>query len=107
MTNRPIYLIDQTSARIASLDVRFREDHFEGTISLDMTPPQLRHLFEQFEEIVEGQMFSLLDGIEEEIGAVPLRVVFENGAEADVTDLQVFPSTKAVSFKTRQSTTVP
>ena len=44
--------------------------------------------------------------VEEKIEGVPLRVVFENGAEVDVTDLQVFPSTKAVSFKTRQPTTV-
>ncbi|SRR6266540_2864622 len=106
MTNRPIYLIDQSSARVAALDVQFRDDHFEGTISLDATPPQLRELFEQFEGIVEGQMFSLLDDIEEKIAAVPLRVVFEDGAEADVVDLQVFPSTNAVSFKTRQPTTV-
>src|SRR5436309_12646396 len=107
MTNRPLYLIDQNSARVAAVDVEFREDHFEGTISLDTIPPQLRQLFEQFEEIVEGQMFSLLDDIEEKIGAIPLRVFFENGAEADVTDLQVFPSTKAVSFKTCQPKTVP
>ena len=37
------------------------------------------------------------------IGAIPLRVVFENGVEAGVTDLQVFPSTHAVSFRTRES----
>ena len=106
MTNRPLHLMDQNSARVAALEVQLRDDHFEGTISLDTLPPQLRHLFEEFEEIVEGQMFGLLDDIEERIGAVSLRAVFENGAVADVIDLQVFPSTKAVSFKTRQPTPV-
>src|SRR3954454_16462119 len=106
MTSRPLYLIDQTSTKIATLDVQLSGDHFEGTILLDLTPPQLRQLFEQFEEIVEGQMFSLLDDVEEKIEAVRFRVVFENSAEADVTDLQVFPSTNAVSFKTRQPTPV-
>jgi hypothetical protein len=106
MTIRPLHLIDQASAKVAALEVYFRDDHFEGTISLDATPPQLRELFEQFEEVVENQVFSLLDDIEEKIAAIPLRAVFENGAEADVVDLQVFPSTKAVSFKTRQPTTV-
>ena len=106
MTHRPIYLIDQHSARVAALDVEFRDDHFEGMISLDATPPHLRQLFEQFEEVVEGQMFSLLDDIEEKIETTRLRVIFENGAEAGVTDLQVFPSTNAVSFKIRQPTTV-
>jgi hypothetical protein len=107
MTHRSTFLLDPGSTKIASLDVQFRDDHFEGTICLDATPPQLRKLFEQFEEVVEGQMFGLLDEIEEKIETIPLRVVFENGAEADVTDLQVFPSTKAVSFKTRAPTQVP
>jgi hypothetical protein len=106
MTHRPLYLIDQDSARVATLDVLSRDDHFEGTICLDATPPHLRQLFEQFEEVVEGQMFSLLDGIEEKIESTRFRVIFEDGAEAWVTDLQVFPSTNAVSFKVRQPTTV-
>jgi hypothetical protein len=106
MTQRPIRLIDQDSARLATLDVQFRDDHFEGTISLEATPPYLRQLFEQFEEVVEGQMFSLLDAIEEKIEAARLRVLLEDGAEACVTDLQVFPSRNAVSFKTCQAATV-
>jgi hypothetical protein len=102
MTHRPIYLIDQQSAQVATLDVRFRDDHFEGTIALETTPLYLRKLFERFEEVVEGQMFSLLDDIEEKIATARLRVLLENGAEACVTDLQVFPSTQAVSLKTCQ-----
>jgi len=51
-------------------------------------------------------MFSLLDDIEDKIGTVPLRVSFDDGGEASVVDLQVFPSTNAVSFKIRQPATV-
>jgi hypothetical protein len=104
MTHKPILLIDQSATEVAVLDVRFRENHYEGTISLDGTPPQLRQLFERFEEVVEGQMFSLLDDIEEKIGTSLLRVRFDDGGEAFVADLQVFPSTKAVSFKAHQAT---
>ncbi len=99
---RPIYLLDQANRRVASLNVNFTGTHYEGTISLDQAPPDLKRLFEEYEEIVEGQMFSLLDGIEEKIGVIPLKVSFENGTEAYVEDLQVFPSTGGVSFKTRQ-----
>ncbi len=106
MTHKPICLIDTNGAQIATLDVQLREDHYEGTISLDATPRQIRQLFEQFEEIVEGQMFSLLDDIEEKIGTISLRVRFDDGGEAPVADLQVFPSTNAVSFKIRQAMTV-
>jgi tRNA A-37 threonylcarbamoyl transferase component Bud32 len=106
MTSKPIYLIDQGAAKVAVLDVYFRDDHYEGTIALESTPPQLRELFERFEEVVEGQMFSLLDDIEDRIGTVRLRVRFDDGGEANVVDLQVFPSTNAVSFKIRQPVTV-
>ncbi len=84
------------------LSVTFTGTHYEGTISLDHTPPELKRLFEEYEEIVEGQMFSLLDSIEEKISVIHLKVSFENRTEAYVEDLQVFPSTEAVSFKTRQ-----
>src|SRR5688572_30330903 len=103
MTRKPINLIDQSVAKVAALDVQFRDGHYEGTVSLDSAPPQLQQLFEQFEEIVEGQMFGLLDDIEEKIETISLRVRFDDGAEAHIEDLQVFPSTNAVSFKTRQS----
>ena len=102
MTHRPTHLIDASSTKVAVLDVRFHDGHFEGAISLDATPPHLQQLFEQFEEIVEGQMFSLLDEIEEKIGTVALRAVFDDGSEAQVADLQIFPRTRAVSFTTRQ-----
>jgi hypothetical protein len=102
MTRGPDYLLDQRNCRVAVLDVGFTGTHYEGTIALEQTPPELKRLFEEYEEVVEGQMFGLLDGIEERIGAIPLKVSFENGTEADVEDLQVFPSTGAVSFKTRQ-----
>ena len=74
--------------------------------ALEHTPPEFKRLFEEYEEIVEGQMFSLLDDIEEKIGVIPFKVSFADGTEASVEDLQVYPSTGAVSFKTRQLTRV-
>src|SRR5438046_2602028 len=105
MTTQPMYLVDQSSTRVAVLNVEPSGDRYRGTICLDATPPELKHLFEEFEENVEGQMFSLADEIEEKIGVIPLRVVFPNGREAYVDDLQIYPSTKRVSFKVRQAST--
>src|SRR4051794_11458455 len=101
MMTGPIHLIDAMGAKVASLDIHHRGDSFGGTITLEATPSGLRQLFEQFEEVVEGQMFGLLDGIEEKIQAVGLRAVFATGAVAEVEDFQVYPSRNAVSFKTR------
>jgi hypothetical protein len=102
MAHRPLYLIDQSAARFAALDVSLIGDHFEGTISLKATPPQLKRLFDEYEKIVEGQMFSLLDEIEQKLNALQIRTVFDNGSVMYVCDLQIFPSTSSVSFKTRQ-----
>lgn len=106
MTPRPIYLLDQANHKVAALNVSATGTHYEGTIVLDQTPPELRRLFEEFEEVVEGQMFSLLDGIEEKIRSNHLKVSFESGMEASIENLQVYPSTGAVSFITRQLTEV-
>src|SRR5688500_10032905 len=102
MTSNPLFLIDETGARVAALDVQFRDDHYEGTISLAGTPRGLRRLFFKFEAIVEQQMIYLRDDIEEKIAALRLRVLFDDGSEAEVAELQVFTTTGAVSFKTRQ-----
>jgi hypothetical protein len=102
MRNRPLYLIDRSATRIATLDVSFVGDHFEGSISLESTHPQLKRLFEEYEEIVEGQVLGLLDEIEQKINTLQVRTVFDDGSMTNVCDLQVYPSTNSVSFKTRQ-----
>ena len=99
MTQRPLYLADAATARLAALTVASVGDHFEGTIQTDHLPDDLRRLFAEFEEVVEGQMFSLLDQVENRIRAARLRVLWEDGADTPVSDLQVFPSTGAVSFR--------
>ena len=103
MTTQLIYLVDPSSTRVATLHVEPAGEGYRGTVCLDATPPELLRLFEEFEENVEGQMFTLADEIEEKIGGIPLKVVFPNGTEAYVEELQVYPSTKRVSFKVRQA----
>jgi hypothetical protein len=49
-------------------------------------------------------MFSLLDEIEGKIETILLKVVFEDGHEADLADVQIYPSTKKVSFKVVKET---
>lgn len=106
MSLHPVRLIDRSSAKIADLDVALTGDRYSGTICLEETPPQLQRLFEQFEEMVEGQMFGLADEIEAEIEAIGPSVVFANGLASVIEDLQVYPSTKRVSFKIRQAASV-
>jgi len=94
-----IKMIDQCGNVVATARVTQREGYFAGLIDLSLMPANLRQKFEEYEEIVNGQMFGLLDQIEEQIGAIPLKVVFEEGVEFSVADLQIYPGRGRVSFK--------
>src|SRR5947209_5745598 len=99
MGTRTVKLIDPSRKIVAIAQVADEGTHYRGTIDLDNTPPSLRALFEEFEEIVNGQMFGFLDDIQGKIGALLLKAVFDTGDEVDIQDLQIFPSTGDVSFK--------
>jgi hypothetical protein len=99
MDTRHVRLVDRSHAVLAVARVADEGGYFGGTIDLHSTPADLRALFEEFEEIVNGQMFVFLDEIQEKIGALPIRAVFDDGSEASIKDLQVFPSTGDVSFR--------
>lgn len=100
MARQTLILLDQSGAKLASLEVAQERDMYRGTIDVSTLPCPLAQLFAEFEECVEGQMFAHADEIEAKIAALQLRVAFADGTEAEVADLQVFPSTTRVSFKT-------
>src|SRR5262245_1916667 len=99
MNTRTVKLIDHSRNPLAIAQVADEGDHYGGAIDLRCAPAGLRALFYEFEEIVNGQMFRFLDEIQEKIGSLAIKVIFENGHEVYVKDLQVFPSTGEVSFK--------
>lgn len=99
MNPRTVKLIDPARNVLAVARVSLQRDHYEGEIDLHALPDSAREVFNEFEEIVNGQMFSFLDEIQQKIVGLDLRILLENGHEALIQDLQVFPSTRAVSFK--------
>jgi hypothetical protein len=99
MTKRSVKFLDRFRNVLATARVADEGDHFGGTIELERMPVELRRLFDEFEEVVNGQMFSFLDEVQEKISSFPLKVVFEDGEEVSVKDLQIYPSTGNVSFK--------
>ncbi len=105
MQTRTVKLIDQTRHVVATAQVADEGAYYGGTIDLCQTPASLRALFEEFEEIVNGQMLSFLDDIQERIAAHPIKAVFESGQEVDIKDLQVYPSTGDLSFKLAEIST--
>src|SRR2546426_25117 len=99
MSTKTVKIIDQRREVVATAQVTQTGERFAGLIDLSPMPASLRERFEEYEEIVNGQMFSLLDEIEEQIGAVPLKAVFEGGCESVLEELQIYPSTRRVTFK--------
>jgi hypothetical protein len=99
MTSQRVTLIDQERQVIARAEVAEQDGAFVGRIDLSLMPMPLRQLFEEYEEIVNTHTFSLLDEIEEKIENLHLKVVFEDGYEAALADVQIYPSTNKVSFQ--------
>jgi hypothetical protein len=99
MTDQTVRLRDTSGKVIATTRVSDEGDHWGGTIDLTPTAPSIRAIFDEFEEIVDQQMFSFIDEIQAKIRALGLIAVFEDGFTAPATDLQVYPSTGEVSFK--------
>ncbi|HLW68790.1 MAG TPA: hypothetical protein VKS79_25965 [Gemmataceae bacterium] len=100
MDTQKIRLVDADRKPLASAEVTHKDEYYAGTIDFRNTPSSVRSLFEEFEEIIHGQMFSLLDDIEEKIAALRLKASFDNnGALVEIRDLQIFPRTGKISFK--------
>ena len=96
---RFVQLIDPSRTVLATARVTDAGDHFGGQIDLRATPAPLRSLFDEFEGIVNGQLFAFLDEIQGRIESLPVKAIFEDGVEVCVHDLQVFPSTGDISFR--------
>jgi hypothetical protein len=99
MISQRVTLIDQERQVVATAQVAEQDGTFIGRIDLSLMPVPLRQLFDEYEAIVTTHMFSLLDAIEEQIETFHLKGMFEDGHEATLTDVQIYPSTKKVSFQ--------
>lgn len=102
-----IRLMDSACRIVAAARVEQNGRQFVGTIESDAMPPDIRRKFEELEELVEQQVFSLTDEIESEIAALGIRVGFEDGVSAPVEDLQVFPRAGTISFRAKRDAAVP
>jgi hypothetical protein len=99
MSCQTVFLRDAAHPVIATAQVVEKDSHFAGSVDLTPMPAELRQKFEEYEQIVEGQIFSLLDEIEDQIARFSLKVVWTGGREEAVEDLQIYPSTRRISFR--------
>lgn len=97
-------LLGSDRSVLATAEVTDEGSHYGGTIDLRATPAELRALFAELEEVVNGQMFSFLDDIQGRIAATPILAAFDEVTVVPIDDLQVFPSTGDISFRVRSAT---
>jgi hypothetical protein len=102
MADQTVKIIDRSRNPVATARVSQRDDLFLGEIELSTMPEDLLKRFEEYETLVNGQMFALLDDIEEQIDSLLLKVVLESGQEIAIEDLQIYPCSRRVSFKPKQ-----
>jgi hypothetical protein len=94
-----VNIIDSARNVVATAVVQDLGSHFSGIVDLRQMPDALRRLFEEYEAVVNDQVFSVLDEIEGRISGEYLSVVFGDGSRALAGDIQIFPSTGNISFK--------
>ena len=99
MSSQRVTIIDQSRQVVAKAEVSEQGGYFAGRVDLSLMPAALQHQFEEYEEVVNQQMFSFLNELEDKIEGLLLKVVFANGNVAQLADVQIYPSTKRVSFK--------
>ncbi len=105
MTTQTVQLLDQGRNLIATAVVEDRGGYFSGSVNLERMPADVRRKFEEYEDLVNGQVLGLLDSLEDDIAAAPIVALFRDGRGAMVEDLQIFPQAKTVSYRlTRRST---
>ena len=99
MNSQRVTIIDQSRQVVATAKVSDQDGCFTGRIDLSLMPAALQLQFQEYEEMVNQQMFSFLDALEEKIERLFLKAVFADGSVVQLTDVQIYPSTKSVSFK--------
>jgi hypothetical protein len=99
MADQVVTIIDRSRTPVAVAQVTHRDELFRGMIDLDQTPMGLLKLFEDYENIVQSQMFTLVDEMDGQIDSLGLHVITETGEELEIEDLQVFPTSRRFSFR--------
>ena len=99
MTPRTIKIYERQIGLIATGGVIQSRGIYSGSINRESMPESIRSLFDGYEEIVNNQMFSRLDAIEDRVAAVLGKVIFDDGFEAPIKAVQIFPRMGTISFE--------
>ncbi|WP_437293489.1 hypothetical protein [Sorangium sp. So ce426] len=101
MSTEALLLIDKSMRALGKITI----EHSHGNLRVGRFEPQdfpseLRALCDEYQDLVENQVFAALDRIELELDAVGLGVLEEgSGVRTPITDLQITRDNR-ISYKT-------
>jgi hypothetical protein len=100
--DRSVVLVDSSGTLVCRGHVTQEPDGlWHGR--LETLAPQHLELFGRFEELIDGQVFSLLDDVMEEVERLQLRAQLAgNLSVRALVDVQIFPSIQLFSFRLRE-----
>lgn len=93
-------LVDAEGNLIGMVRVSAEGGLWSGEIDLSGSAQSIVSLFTRFEEVVNGQMLSLLDDVEIEISRLGAQFRVAEKQALPVEDLQIYPAERKVSFRT-------
>jgi hypothetical protein len=93
-------LVDAQGNLIGMVRVSAEGGLWSGEIDLSSSAPSMVSLFTRLEELVNGQMLSLVDDVETEISQLGAQFLVADKEALPVEDLQIYPAQHEVSFRT-------
>lgn len=104
--NEVLPIVGPQGTVVARADVSQEDGLFSGTVELSAMPASMLQKFIEYENVVNNQMFSLLDRIQDEVEALGLRARLGE-SEVTLDDLQIYPSDGAISFRVKGRSLTP
>lgn len=92
-------LLDGEDQYLATVDVELAGGVYEGRVVDFVLGRGILELFSEYEYFVVSQLFSGLGDVERRVEALGVVFVPRSGDRVLLTDLQIYPSTRAVSFR--------
>jgi len=103
MKTETVRLIDATGRLVAVARVAATGGRYEGDVDLSGAAPEVQELFQEFEEVVNDQIFSFLDDVQSRIADLGVVAVFDDQSRTPVKDLQIYPASAGISFESAGS----
>ena len=93
-------LVDSKGRSLGSVDVSWVGTLYVGDVDLSGVDSDLVSLFDEYEDVVMGQVLSLLDEQEDSMSKLGARFVSDDNLHVlYVCDLQMYPKQRRVAFR--------